>query len=87
MMKRDNTGEIQTTNAHPMEKKHTILLPYHTPCSSCESIIIQLELDCLETIHMRCLQAKLIKIESLDYFFSCIYSVMEQHYLIDSWTN
>ena len=60
-MNKDNTGEIQTSNTLPMAKKHTIPLPYHIPCSSCESIIIQLELDCLEEIHMRCLQVKLIK--------------------------
>jgi hypothetical protein len=60
-MNKDNTGEIQTTNAHPMAKKYTIPLPYHIPCSSCESIIIQLELDCLEEMHMCCLQANLIK--------------------------
>eukprot|EP00957_Ditylum_brightwellii_P151887 11566428-Ditylum_brightwellii.AAC.1 len=52
---------MQTTNAHPMEKKHAIPLPYHIPHSSCESIIIQLELDWIEEIHMHCLQAKLIK--------------------------
>jgi adenosylmethionine-8-amino-7-oxononanoate aminotransferase len=61
MMNKDNTGEIQTTNDHPMAKKHTILLPYHIPCSSCKSIIIQLELDSLEELHMCCLQAKLFK--------------------------
>eukprot|EP00957_Ditylum_brightwellii_P145310 11067360-Ditylum_brightwellii.AAC.1 len=61
MMNNDNTGEIQTTTAHPMAKQHTIPLPYHIPCSSCESIIIQLGLDCLQEIYMRCLQAKLIK--------------------------
>ena len=60
-MNKDNTGEIQTTNAHYVAKKHTILLPYHIPCSSCESIIFQLELDYLEDVHICCLQAKLIK--------------------------
>eukprot|EP00957_Ditylum_brightwellii_P202261 15329346-Ditylum_brightwellii.AAC.1 len=61
MMNKDNAGEIQTTNAHHMAKKHTIPLSYHIACSSCELIIIQLELDCLEEIHMCCLQAKLTK--------------------------
>ena len=61
MINKDKTGEFQTTNAHPMAKKNTIPLPYHMPCSFCKSIIIQLELDCLGEIHMRCLQAKLIK--------------------------
>ena len=32
-MNKDNTGEIQATNAHPMAKKHTIPLPYYIPCS------------------------------------------------------
>eukprot|EP00957_Ditylum_brightwellii_P004661 354421-Ditylum_brightwellii.AAC.1 len=31
MMNKDNAGEIQTANAHPMAKKHTIPLPYHIP--------------------------------------------------------
>eukprot|EP00957_Ditylum_brightwellii_P102133 7785856-Ditylum_brightwellii.AAC.1 len=61
MMNKDNTGEIQTTTANPIATKHTIMLSYHTPCSSCKSISSQLELDCIEQIHMHCLQAKLIK--------------------------
>eukprot|EP00957_Ditylum_brightwellii_P009312 704598-Ditylum_brightwellii.AAC.1 len=60
-MNKDNTGEIQTINAHSMAKKRTIPLPHHIPCSSCESISIQLELECLQEIHMHYLQAKLIR--------------------------
>eukprot|EP00957_Ditylum_brightwellii_P151863 11564173-Ditylum_brightwellii.AAC.1 len=52
---------MQTADAHHVAKKNTIPLPYHIPCSSCESIIIKLELDCLQEPHMHCLQAKLKK--------------------------
>ena len=56
---RANLALIQTENVHNTARARTIPLPYHVPCKHCHnSILLQdLEVKCLDEIHVCCLTA------------------------------
>lgn len=58
---RDNLALVQTKNVHPTARSRTIPLPYHVPCKHCQTgnQLQDLELKCLDEIHVRCLTAAL----------------------------
>ena len=58
---RSNLAIVQTENIHPTAKCRTIPLPYHVPCKHCENSkhLQDLEVKCLDEIHVRCLTAAL----------------------------
>ena len=59
---RDNLALVQTENVHPTARCRTIPLPYHIPCKHCQNgkpFLQDLEVKCLDEIHVRCLTATL----------------------------
>ena len=52
---------VQTENVHPSARSRTIPLPYHVPCKHCQNgnLLKDLEVKCLDEIHVRCLTAAL----------------------------
>ena len=83
-------GEISTTHADDKAKKHTVPLPYHIPCNECSSTgksdLDDLEKNCLEEIHLRCLQAILIgcpiKCLFLELMLQCNGAILTDDFLV-----
>ena len=46
------------TDPHSLACEQTVPFPYHIPCEGCDSLLLDLEMECLNEIHTRCLLAK-----------------------------